>query len=430
VAAAAVLFVPELTGPGPTGGVELGSSLSGGLLVPSAVLFLAGLLTSLTPCVYPLIPITLGVFGAGKTSSRGRAVALTLTYILGISVTFVSLGLFFGLTGELFGSLLGNPIVVSLLAVFFVGLAASMFGAFELRLPSFLQSKAASVRGVGFPGAFAMGLVAGFIAAPCTGPVLSAVLVDVATNRDALRGGVLLFAYSLGIGVPFFLIGAFALSLPKSGPWMNTVKSVFGIALLGMAVFYLRDGFPWLRERLTLELPFGAWLAAGLVAIGVFAGAAHRTFSSGFGPSSAKVLGIGLVVAGLALRPDAPLARPEPVAAVEWLTSESAAVERALAEKKPVLVDFSAEWCSACKELDKYVFRHRLFAREANRFLLVRIDATSDSDPEIKRLRQKYEVRGLPTVLFIDSNGKVQGDLTVKGFLDPAQFLARMQQVR
>src|SRR5207302_2498732 len=163
--------------------------LAGGVgAVTFAVLFLAGVLTSLTPCVYPLIPITVGVFGARQAEHRARSVALSATYVGGIAITYSILGVFAALSGKAFGSALSSPWVVAVLAVFMVALAASMFGAFELNLPASLQEKLGTVRGAGFAHALGMGLVAGIVAAPCTGPVLAGVLTYVATRRSALLG--------------------------------------------------------------------------------------------------------------------------------------------------------------------------------------------------------------------------------------------------
>src|SRR5687767_9193013 len=215
----------------------------------SAFLFAltAGLLTALTPCVYPMIPITVSVFG-GKGVSRKRAFLLATLYVAGIATMFGTLGTIFALVGKAFGTFLANPWVIVPLAMLFVALAASMFGAFELALPMGLQQRLARVGGRGFAGAFLMGLVGGLIAAPCTGPPLAGMLAYVATTRDALSGFFLLATYAVGIGVPFWIIAGFSMQLPKSGRWMETVKSVFGIALLVAALYYLKNVVPALGE--------------------------------------------------------------------------------------------------------------------------------------------------------------------------------------
>ncbi|MGC4122353.1 MAG: cytochrome c biogenesis protein CcdA [Myxococcales bacterium] len=425
-----VALVPELFGPGPRADFGVGEKLkTGAILLPLGLIFLGGLLTALTPCVYPLIPITVSVFGAKQSEGRGKSLALTSVYVLGIAVMFTSLGVVAALTGMAFGSLLGNPWFVTGLAVLFATFAASMFGAFDMQLPASLQTKLAGVGKAGFAGAFVMGLVAGIVAAPCTGPVLSGVLVHVAATQNVVLGAVLLFSYALGLGVPFFLIGAFSLSLPKSGSWMDSVKSVFGIALLALAAMYVRDAFPALRQVLTIKtVAFGAVIAAGLVGVGILVGAVHRSFGSWPVDGVLKSLGVLLAVIGLTLRPGAPLAKPSAVQRAEWLTSEEKALAQAQTFHKPVLIDFFAEWCTACKELDRYVYTDDLFLHEAGRFILVKIDGTESTDA-LEALYKKYKVEALPTVVFIDSSGKVHEDKTIDGYMKPTDFVALMKKV-
>src|SRR6266536_3376263 len=206
VAAATFAFVLVLPGLATTGGtgaasdLGLGRQLAAGSLAAFAIAFAGGVLTSLTPCVYPLIPITVSIFGAKQSGSRAHAMALSGLYVLGIAVTYSALGASAALTGKAFGTVMQNPWV--------------------------------------------LGGVAALFAAPCTGPVLAAALAFVATKGSVVYGVAIMFAYALGIGLLFFVLGAFSISLPKSGPWMDTVKSVFGIALLAMALVYLRDLFP------------------------------------------------------------------------------------------------------------------------------------------------------------------------------------------
>jgi thiol:disulfide interchange protein DsbD len=428
--AALVALLPEVLGPGPTADFAVGQQLAAGALaVPLALIFVGGVLTAMTPCVYPLIPITVSVFGARKASSRAKSFALTGVYVLGIATMFTALGIAAALTGRAFGTVLGNPYVVIGLALVFVAFAASMFGAWDFQLPTALQTRLGGVGRAGFAGAFGMGLVAGVVAAPCTGPVLSGVLVHVATTQNVPVGAALLFTYALGLGLPFFLIGAFSLSLPKSGPWMNGVKSVFGIALLALAMMYLRDAFPEIRAFFSLKtVGYGALIAAGLVFLGILAGAVHRSFHSWPLDGALKALGVALVVVGLSMRPDAPIAAAAGVPQAEWLPNEDKAVIQASTLGRPVIIDFYADWCAACKELDRYVYTDARFVEEARRFLLVKVDGTRET-PEIEALYEKYKVDGLPTVVFIDSRGNVRKDLTVKGYVPPDQFVALMRKV-
>jgi len=225
--------------------------LARGPLYAGMTAFLGGLLVCLTPCVYPMIAITVSIFGARQSRSRLHAMGLSTAFVLGISGMFTPLGLAAGYTGSLFGSALSNPWVLAFVAAVFLALAASMFGAFEFVLPSSFNNRLAQLGGSGYGGAFLMGLVSGVIAAPCTGPVLTGILLWIGETKSAAFGAAALFAFSLGLGLPFWLVGTFAISLPKGGSWTLAIKSVFGIVLSAAALYFLKGSLSVLRD-----LPF------------------------------------------------------------------------------------------------------------------------------------------------------------------------------
>jgi thiol:disulfide interchange protein DsbD len=281
------------------------------------------------------------------------------------------------------------------------------------------------VGGTGVGGAFGMGLVAGLIAAPCTGPVLTSLLTFVATSGQPVFGVSLLFVHALGIGVPFFLIGAFSFSLPRSGAWMEGVKSVFGVALLVLGLGYLRDAFPTVKAQLE---PVGGFVAfAGIAAgLGVLLGAIHASFHGGIGEKLRKAAGVAIVV--FASRP----ARRSPRGgrrAGRLGRDHDAALAQAKADGRPAMIDFTAEWCAACKELEKFTYTDPLVAAESARFVNVKIDSTIEDD-RILALQKRYGVRGLPTVVFVDAQGALLEKPRVTGFVEGPEYLGMMQQVK
>jgi thiol:disulfide interchange protein DsbD len=210
---------------------EFSNALSRGLGPALALAFVSGLGVSLTPCVYPMIAITVSVFGAGsEAKSRSRGAALSAVFILGMALLFTVLGVSAGKSGAIFGSYLSNKFVVGGIVLLFAVLASSMFGAFEMTLPSGITNRLATVGGVGFGGAFVLGLVSSLVAAPCTGPFMTGLLTWIASTQNTALGGAVMFVFALGLGTPFFVVGTFATNLPKSGAWMLGVKWVFGVA--------------------------------------------------------------------------------------------------------------------------------------------------------------------------------------------------------
>jgi thiol:disulfide interchange protein DsbD len=384
----------------------------------------AGLLTALTPCVYPMIPITISVFGARNTT-RSRAVLLATMYVAGIATMFGLLGTTFALLGKAFGTFLANPWVVVPLALFFAAMAASMFGAFELSLPPALQERLSRFGGRGVGGAFLMGIVAGLIAAPCTGPPLAGILAYVATTRDAVRGFALLATYAAGIGVPFWLIAGFSMSLPRSGRWMEAVKSVFGIALLLAALYYLKNVVPSLGHLTGTSRAFlvGALLVA---AAGLLVGAVHLTFHDGPARQLRKGLGVAMVVLGLFASVNHLLT---PKVELGWLRSEPEATSRARAQGRPMVVDFSAEWCLPCKEMELKVFSSPEVSAALQDFVLLKIDLTrEDEDEALPRLKERYGVQTLPAVRIVSPGGKVVG--SVNQLVEPPDFLRALDRGR
>lgn len=385
-----------------------------------------GVLTSLTPCVYPMIPITVSIFGARAGVPRGRALGLACAYVAGIAAMFGGLGTAFGLLGRAFGTFLANPWVIVPLALFFFAMGLSMFGAFDVALPSGLQQRLNRVGGRGFAGAFAMGLVAGIIAAPCTGPPLASLLAYVATTRNAGWGFALLATYGAGVGLPFFLLAGFSMSLPKPGAWMEWVKSVFGIALFAAALYYLKNVVPALA-RFGSGAPRFALEMAALVLVGIGLGAVHASFHGGAGERARKALGIGLATIGLFGATNYLLA-PKGDVKLAWLSDEPTAVGEARAAGRPLLVDFAASWCIPCRELEVRVFSRPDVAQALQRFTLLRVDLSrEDEDPALGAIKRKYGADTLPAVRLLSRDGALVAK--TDEVVSPEKFLELVAKV-
>jgi thiol:disulfide interchange protein DsbD len=389
------------------------------------LIFLAGLATSLTPCVFPMIAITVSVFGARQAKSRFEGAKLSTSFVLGIATLFTPLGVVAGLSGNLFGAALASPWVLVPLAVLFLALAASMFGAFELNLPPALQNRLSTVGGVGLVGAFLFGLVSSIIAAPCTGPVVGALLSWIGTSRSVAFGGLAMFVYALGLGTLTWCVGTFAISLPKSGAWVEWTKSVFGLVMIVAAVYYVRDllGIGHLVERTT------PWLAgsAALVVVGLALGAVHLSFHDGWSVRIRKGVGVTLASAGLIGLVGWVSALP-PGARIEWMDDYTTARAKAQREHRPLLVDFGASWCGACGELDRDTFSDPRVVSAARDFVPVRIDLSPDKDtPEKRAVLRSYNERGLPLVVLHGPDGAEVSRL--KQFVPPEEFIALLERV-
>ena len=397
----------------------------GQMLVAAGLALVAGLGVSLTPCVYPMISVTVSVFGARETKSKREGLMLSAAYVAGIIAVFTPLGVAAGLSGEMMGSFLQNEWVLVAMAVLFLVMAVSMFGAFNIGLPSSITNRLAQVGGIGYKGAFLLGVACGPIAAPCSGPPLLAILTLIGKSQDVALGASMMALFSLGLGMPFFLVGAFAMQLPKSGKWMVHVKSIMGLIMFGVAIYYLQTAFPELfafAEHTALFI--GLSLAAA--SLGVAIGAVHMSFDMpGFVPKLRKSVGVVLTTGGLML---AIFGFLTPTHSLRWAKIDAIEARgQAAGESRPLILDFTASWCASCKELDAQTFSDEGVRKEGGRFLAVKVDMSDNDDPRVQEFEEEYEIAGLPAVLFFDSKG--QGVCRYKDFVDAEGMLRTMKSV-
>lgn len=332
--------------------------------------FFGGLALNLTPCVYPMVPVTVAFFSGQAPGKPAVTVKLASLYVIGIALTYAVLGSIAARTGALFGFWLQQPVVLLTLAGVLLALALGMFGLYELRPPARLTERFGRAASGGI-GALSMGAMVGLIAAPCVGPFVLGLLVFVGQQADPVLGFWLLLTLGLGMGLPYILLGVLANRLsarPKAGPWMLWVKRALGVVLVGFSIYLVSPLLP---------------------------------------------------------SPDKTGASP-----IAWQPYDPQRLARASEEGRPALVDVFADWCIPCIELDHVTFRHPDVVKQLEDIVALRIDATKAIPPDAEPLLERYEVYGVPTVLLFDAKGREHPELRVEGFIPPEEFLSRMRKLR
>jgi len=414
---------------------RLEQALARGSFIAFLLVFAGGLLTSLTPCVYPMIPITVAVIGAQATGNKLKGFVLSLFYVLGIALTFSILGMIAAKTGGIFGAYVQHPVVIVLVAMIFLLMGLSMLGAFVIQMPPALASKLRGKKRTGFVGAFITGMAAGLIVSPCISPLLVVILTWVARTGSVLLGFGLLFSFALGLGILFILIGTFSgilKNLPKTGGWAEWIERGFGLLLLTLAIVFVRPVLPH-------DVYLGLW-AVYLMLCGVFfGGLTPLTSESGRSRKTGKAIGLLLIVISASLVFSLTTRRingqgipiiqqrgsTESANADFWLSSEREALVHARENKKPVLLDFYAEWCAACRELDEKTWPDAEVRKALKQFIPVKLDLTRENDVS-RDLRKKYRVMGMPTVLVLSPEGRELGRF--EGYMPPDQVIRFLQQ--
>ncbi len=391
-----------------------------------AAAFLGGLALNLTPCVYPMIPVTLAFFSGQAAGRTSQTVRLACLYLLGMSLMYALLGLVASQTGAMFGSWLQKPAVVVVLAALMAALALSMFGLYELQPPAWFTQRFGSGLSGG-AGAFVMGLTVGVMAAPCVGPFILGLLLFVSRLAKPWLGFALMLTMGIGMGLPFVVIGVAAnrtSHLPKAGAWMVWIKRLLGVGLLAMALYFLRP--------LIGATTFAWLLAAGLVAAGIYLGWLDRSAQPGSNAAfrwMRWIVGGLLIVGAIAVIPR-PASRQSATSGVTWQPFHAEQFEQAKQSGRPILVDVSADWCVPCIELDHTTFHHPKVIERLGEIVTFRIDATQDVPADAQALLDRYGIVGVPTVLMFDQHGVERSDLRVQGFTPPDEFLQRIDRLQ
>ncbi len=429
--------------PSASGNDQLDSALRGGRFWPVVGVFLvAGVLLSLTPCVLPMLPILSSIIvGQGTPVSRWRGFALAVSYSLGMALVYTALGVAAGLAGAGLAAALQNPWVLGAFALALVGLAMSMFGVYELQLPVAFSGRMASASqrlpAGRFVPVFMMGGVSALIVSPCVAAPLAGALVYLSQTKDVLLGGSALFSLAAGMSVPLLLVGASAGALlPRAGSWMNEVKRLFGLLLLGVALWTVQSVLP---AALALALWGALLISAAVMMVSQTNGHQHGGWSrSLWRRCTAAVLAVVgmLQIAGAAsggtdpLQPLAHLARrgESGGAAPSFGPLRSVAeLETALRTAgRPVMLDFYADWCVSCKEMERYTFSDPAVQRKLQGALLLKADVTANNADD-RALLKRFGLFGPPGTIFFDAAGREMPNARIVGFQDSAQFLKTLQ---
>ena len=446
----AIVSAEPAPGSGDAADSQFKKALNGSLWLVFGVFFLAGLGLAFTPCVFPLIPILSGIIaGAGENLSTRRAIVLSVVYVLANAVIFTIAGVIAGIAGKNLQAAFQNPWVLSSFAALFVVLALSMFGFYELQLPSSWQSKIANVSnkqsGGSLYGVAIMGALSALIIGPCVTPPLAVAVLYIAQKHDAALGGFALFTLALGMGAPLVVFGASAGKLlPRAGAWMDAVKAVFGVTFLALAI--------WMLSRVI----DATWVMvlSGLLAIAsaIFLGALERLPDGASGWKTLwKALGVVLLIGGAAELIGAAAGSNDLLQPLRGVGGGSAAsnaataalpfhkvksiddVDRELAAakaaNKPAMLDFYADWCVSCKEMEKFTFSKSEVQAALANFVLLQSDVTANDDVD-QALMKKFGIVAPPDTIFFASTGAEKYDLQLTGPEDPDKFVKRIQSAR
>ncbi len=394
-----------------------GMLASSGILLSILLVYLGGLALNLTPCIYPLIPITIGYFGGQSEGNTKRLAFLGVLYVLGIALTYSIVGVVTAMSGAVFGALLQNTYVIIFIVIVFIVLALSQFNVYEFKFPDSWVMKAGGARGGAF-GAFFMGLTMGIVAAPCIGPFVIGLLTYVASKGDVLYGFLMFFFLAIGLGTPYIFLAIFSgkiKSLPRAGEWMQGVEHIFGLILFGAAIYFAQPLFP--KEITHYLLPVFLILSA-----------IYLIFIDKKGNNVKVFYWIKITFAVLLLAISTYALWPTEKQEMSWQKYSDAKYEASLNLHHKIVIDFYADWCIPCKELDASTFTDSKVIEIAKDFDAYKVDMTKTMSDETTRIRKKFDIKGMPTILIFNSEGKEVKRLT--GFVSPEEFAKILEKIK
>lgn len=406
------------------------------LLITLIAFFTGGLLLSFTPCVFPMYPILTGIIvGQGEGLSTKRAFTLSFFYVQGMALTYTALGIVVALAGAQFQAMFQHPIVLIVLSVLFIFLALSMFGLFNLSLPTSWQNKLNEMsnkqKGGSYSGVLIMGAISGLVASPCTTAPLTGALIFIAESGDIVTGASALYALSLGMGLPLLILGSSGGKiLPKAGNWMNIIKNIFGLLLLAVPIFLLERFLP-------ATISSAMWALLLLASATYFYVANSQTEKNfGFGVRSLVIflmMFFGAFQLFQLVSPTTQATHTQQVAQhkqfifVDNLAELNEQIKQANSQGQTVMLDLYADWCIACKEFEEYTFPKANVQQALANTLLIQIDLTDTGSDESVELMEHFDVFGLPSILFFDLQGNELSQQRVTGFMGAEEFTAHLK---